>query len=89
MKKLFMLLVLSFTVLGIVVAQSDSTMVVTYTFGDSFVEFIKNNYISVVGFISWLILEHWLGKTTKVKAGSTLEVIINFIKMVVKLILKK
>ena len=89
MKKLFMFMALLLGIVGIVAAQSDSTMIVTYTFGDSFAEFIKNNYISVVGFISWLVLEHWLGKTSKVKAGSTLEIVINFLKMVVKLILKK
>lgn len=69
--------------------QADSTVNVTYTFGDSFMDFVKNNYIAVVGFLAWMIFEHWLGKTDKVKPGSTLEAILNFLKAIVNLTLKK
>ena len=34
----------------------------------------------VVGTLGYMVLEYWLGKTDKVKAGSTLEVVVNILK---------
>ena len=89
MKKylLFLLLLISTMVCF---GQSDSTITVTYTVGNSLADFLKNNYPTIVAFLMWLIFEYWLGRTNKVKAGSTLEAILNFIKMIIsKFVLKK
>jgi hypothetical protein len=34
-------------------------------------------------FIAWSVLEYWLGKTSLIKSGSTLELIFNTIKSIV------
>lgn len=36
--------------------------------------------IQVVGPIAYMVLEYWLGKTDKVKAGSVIEAVLNVAK---------
>jgi hypothetical protein len=57
---------------------TDSTATVTYTFGDSFIQFLtKNGWI--LASTAFVLIDGWLAQTGKVKEGSILAWILNLI----------
>ncbi len=44
----------------------------------------NQNYIFVIFYVIMMAIEYWLGKTDRVKSGSTLELIFNIIKLVLR-----
>lgn len=42
--------------------------------------FFQSNMFQSIGVFLFMVVEYWLGKTDMVKAGSTLEVILNVVK---------
>jgi hypothetical protein len=47
-------------------------------------EFVQGNVIQVIGGFLYLAVEFWLGKTDLVKSGSTLELVLNWIKKILE-----
>lgn len=52
----------------------------------SVIEFVKSDAGKLTATCVLLIVEFWLGKTEKVKAGSLIEVVLNGIKSLAKLV---
>ena len=53
---------------------------------NSIVEFVKSDAGKMTAACVLLVVEYWLGRTDKVKAGSILESILNGVKSLVKMI---
>jgi hypothetical protein len=62
---------------------TDSTSTVTYHFGDSFMEFLEQNWKALVAVILFFISE-WIGETDKIPEGSLWRKIINWILAIAK-----
>lgn len=80
MKKSILLSLLMLFVAFVAFGQqvTDSTSTVTYTFGDSFMQFLTKNMWTLL-FTAFFIISEWLGQTGKVKEGSIWAWIINII----------
>lgn len=50
------------------------------------IAFLNSNIIAVVGAFLYMCLEFWLGRSEYVKAGSTLEAIMNGVKKVLEVL---
>jgi hypothetical protein len=62
---------------------TDSTASVTYTFGDSALQFLTKNMWTLI-FVAFTIISEWLGQTNKVKEGSIWAWVINQIGKILK-----
>lgn len=80
MKKFFAFLMFTFiAAMAVVTAtQPDTIPVNIVTGGDSILDILKANW-AVLAVIFYSVLEFWLGQTGKIKEGSFLALIINFI----------
>ncbi len=50
------------------------------------IEFLKGDLVQAIGVFLLLVVEFWLGRTELVKAGSTLEAIMNGVKKVLEVL---
>lgn len=50
------------------------------------IAFLNSNLVAVIGAFLFMCLEFWLGRSEYVKAGSTLEAILNGIKKVLEVL---
>jgi hypothetical protein len=84
MKKLIGLTIFLLLIAGMVTAQvTDSTATVTYTFGDSFLQFLtKNGWI--IASTAFFLIDGWLAQTGKVKEGSILAWILNLLGKIIR-----
>jgi hypothetical protein len=79
MKKLFAFLtLLAVTAFAVFAAQPDTIPTNIITGGDSILEILKSNW-AVLAIIAYSCLEFWLGQTGKIKEGSFLALVLNFI----------
>lgn len=53
---------------------------------ESVVNFFKQEWVMAIVVSLYMLLEYWLGKTSLVKPGSTLEVILSGIKKALELV---
>lgn len=79
MKKLLLFFTLIGAVVFTVIGQevTDSTATVTYTLGDSIVEFLQKNMWTLIFVVLYLVSE-WLGETAQVPEGSIWRKILNW-----------
>jgi hypothetical protein len=84
MKKLIGLTIFLLLIAGIVTAQvTDSTATATYTFGDSFLQFLtKNGWI--LASTAFFLIDGWLAQTGKVKEGSILAWVLNLVGKIIR-----
>jgi hypothetical protein len=47
---------------------------------EGLLEFFKTDAAKLIATLLYLVVEFWLGKTDKVKAGSVLEIVLNAVK---------
>jgi len=79
MKKFLAFLMMIFvTAIAVIAAQPDTIPVNIVTGGDSILDILKSNW-AVLAVIFYSVFEFWLSQTGKVKAGSFLSLIINFV----------
>jgi len=78
MKKYFAMFVLFVIALFTFGQTTDSTAVVTYDFGDSFMEFLKTNLWTLILVIMYFLSE-WIGESDKIPEGSIWRKVVNFL----------
>lgn len=79
MKKFLAFVMMIFvTAIAVIAAQPDTIPVNIVTGGDSILDILKSNW-AVLAVILYSVLEFWLSQTGKVKEGSFLALIINFV----------
>lgn len=83
MKKYLMLFVLLAVTVLAIGQTTDSTAVVTYNFGDSLLEFLKQNAYTLA-FVLLFFISEWMGETDKIPEGSIWRKIVNFLLNIVK-----
>jgi hypothetical protein len=83
MKKAITVIILLLVAIVTFGQVTDSTTVVTYTQGNTLMEFWQKNMWSLIALVFFLVSE-WLGSTGKVKEGSVWAWLINFIGKILK-----
>lgn len=78
MKKYFAMFVLFVIALFTFGQTTDSTAVVTYDFGESFMEFLKTNLWTLI-FVIMYFLSEWIGESDKIPEGSIWRKVVNFL----------
>ena len=78
MKKYFAMFLLFVIAVFTFGQTTDSTAVVTYDFGDSFMEFLKTNLWTLV-FVIMYFLSEWIGESEKIPEGSIWRKVVNFL----------
>ncbi len=78
MKKYFVMFLLSVIAVFAFGQTTDSTAVVTYDFGDSFMEFLKTNLWTLV-FVVMYFLSELIGESEKIPEGSIWRKVVNFL----------
>jgi len=53
---------------------------------EKILEFLNNHLVQAILMSLWILLEYWLGKTTLIKPGSTLEIVLSSAKKLLEML---
>lgn len=53
---------------------------------NAIMEFFKSDLAQAILMSLWLLIEYWMGKTSLIKAGSTLELVLNSVKKLLEML---